>query len=223
MWADLRTVFAFLSASPDCRAIILSGAGKGFTAGLDLHDHVDLFAQSSQPGSDSARQAFAKLPLISSYQDSISSLERARVPVIAAIHGPCVGGGVDLICAADIRSVSACALCIRPLTCPLTPPCARLASSDAWFSIMETRLGLAADVGTLQVHTQTVAVFVRSCCSESTVDFVSPRSPRSVCPASSATHPSRANGRSRRAGSPPPRSAARHLEFLFCFLQPLSL
>jgi enoyl-CoA hydratase/carnithine racemase len=158
MWADLRTVFAFLSASPDCRAIILSGAGKGFTAGLDLHDHVDLFAP--QPGSDSARQAFAKLPLISSYQDSISSLERARVPVIAAIHGPCVGGGVDLICAADIRSVSACALCIRPLTCPLTPLCARLASSDAWFSIMETRLGLAADVGTLQVRTQTVAVFL---------------------------------------------------------------
>ena len=103
MWADLRAVFALLSHSPDCRAIILAGSGKGFTAGLDLHDHIDLF--SPQPGSDAARQALAKLPLITAYQDSISSLERARVPVIAAIHGPCVGGGVDLICAADIRSV----------------------------------------------------------------------------------------------------------------------
>lgn len=126
MWADLRAVFALLSQSPDCRAIVLAGSGKGFTAGLDLHDHVDLFAP--QPGSDAARQALAKLPLITAYQDSISSLERARVPVIAAVHGPCVGGGVDLICAADIR----------------------LASSDAWFCILETRLGLAADVGTLQ-------------------------------------------------------------------------
>ena len=108
MWRDLRSVFACLSASPDCRVIILTGAGKGFTSGLDVHDHVDLFAPKSQPGSDAARQALAKLPLITAYQDSISSLERARVPVIAAIHGACVGGGVDLICAADIR----CVVCI---------------------------------------------------------------------------------------------------------------
>jgi enoyl-CoA hydratase/carnithine racemase len=105
MWADLRAVFAFLSASPDCRTIILTGSGKGFTGGLDLHDHADLFAPHSLSGSDSARQAFSKLPLIHSYQDSVSSLERARVPVIAAVHGACVGGGVDLICAADIRLV----------------------------------------------------------------------------------------------------------------------
>jgi enoyl-CoA hydratase/carnithine racemase len=108
MWRDLRSVFACLSASHDCRVIILTGAGKGFTSGLDIHDHIDLFAQNSQAGSDAARQALAKLPLITAYQDSISSLERARVPVIAAIHGACVGGGVDLICAADIR----CVVCI---------------------------------------------------------------------------------------------------------------
>jgi enoyl-CoA hydratase/carnithine racemase len=153
MWADLRAIFAHLSASPDCRAIILSGAGKGFTAGLDLQDHIDLFAPSSEPGSDAARQAFAKLPLIASYQDSISSLERARVPVIAAIHGPCVGGGVDLICAADIRSVLAHTLIFNRY---LTLLYVRLASSDAWFSIMETRLGLAADVGTLQASAHTI-------------------------------------------------------------------
>lgn len=181
MWADLRTVFAHLSASTDCRAIILSGAGKGFTAGLDLLDHVDLFAPNSEPGSDAARQAFAKLPLITSYQDSISSLERARVPVIAAIHGPCVGGGVDLICAADIRSV----LVHTQLTFfTLTLPCVRLASSDAWFSIMETRLGLAADVGTLQarVHTYyTLALHVHQSCHshvERVRAFTSPASQR---------------------------------------------
>ena len=105
MWADLRAVFALLSASPDCRAIILTGAGKAFTSGLDVKDHLDLLAPKSLPGSDAARLSFATLPLITSYQDSISAPERARPPVIAAIHGACVGGGVDLVCAADIRWV----------------------------------------------------------------------------------------------------------------------
>jgi enoyl-CoA hydratase/carnithine racemase len=199
MWADLRSVFAFLSASPDCRAIILTGSGRGFTAGLDLHDHVDLFAPNSQPGSDAARQALAKLPLIASYQDSVSSLERARVPVIAAIHGPCVGGGVDLICAADIRSVlhSRARFVIRNLTMQR----ARLASSDAWFCIAETRLGLAADVGTLQVR----GVFFLLIISHRTLSL---HTPCSDYHALSVTPLSRVNGHSHPEGSQPPRSAA---------------
>ena len=194
MWRDLRSVFACLSASPHCRVIILTGAGKGFTSGLDIHDHIDLFAQNSQAGSDAARQALAKLPLITAYQDSISSLERARVPVIAAIHGACVGGGVDLICAADIRCVACISVSGAPLLCLSLPPC-RLASSDAWFSIMETRLGLAADVGTLQAPAPPPAAMW---CLQRTA---TPHVPCSACPASSATPLLHVNGRSHRAGS----------------------
>ena len=218
MWRDLRSVFACLSASPHCRVIILTGAGKGFTSGLDIHDHIDLFAQNSQAGSDAARQALAKLPLITAYQDSISSLERARVPVIAAIHGACVGGGVDLICAADIRCVACISVSGAPLLCLSLPPC-RLASSDAWFSIMETRLGLAADVGTLQAPAPPPAAMW---CLQRTA---TPHVPCSACPASSATPLLHVNGRSRRAGSQLMRciahTALAHLLASFPFLQAL--
>jgi hypothetical protein len=140
MWADLRAVFACLSASPDCRAIIITGSGKGFTAGLDVHDHVDLLAPNSQAGSDAARQALAKLPLITSYQDSISSLERARVPVIAAIHGPCVGGGVDLICAADIRSVLQSHVCVELAISRLVAPDWRPRTRGSAYSRLDSAL-----------------------------------------------------------------------------------
>ena len=63
---------------------------------------------------------------LSFLQDSISSLQKARIPVICAIQGGCIGGGVDLICSADIR----------------------LATNDAFFSIRETKIGMVADVGT---------------------------------------------------------------------------
>jgi hypothetical protein len=116
------------------------------------------------------------------------------VPVIAAIHGACVGGGVDLICAADIRCVACISVSGAPLLCLSLPPC-RLASSDAWFSIMETRLGLAADVGTLQAPAQPSAAM---CCTQRTP---TPHAPCSACPASSATPLLHVNGRSHRAGS----------------------
>ncbi|RCL73630.1 MAG: enoyl-CoA hydratase, partial [Alphaproteobacteria bacterium] len=66
------------------------------------------------------------MSFLSFLQDSISSLQKARIPVICAIQGGCIGGGVDLICSADIR----------------------LATNDAFFSIRETKIGMVADVGT---------------------------------------------------------------------------
>ena len=66
--------------------------------------------------------------MILKLQDTFNALEEARFPVIAAIHGACIGGGIDMISACDIR----------------------LASKDAWFSIEEINIGMTADVGTLQ-------------------------------------------------------------------------
>jgi enoyl-CoA hydratase len=79
---------------------------------------------NSEPG----RAAYGLRKLILQLQDSFNALEEARFPVIAAIHGACIGGGIDMITACDIR----------------------LATHDAYFSIEEINIGMAADVGTLQ-------------------------------------------------------------------------
>jgi len=78
----------------------------------------------SEPG----RAAYAMRELILSLQDAFTAIERARFPVIAAIHGACIGGAIDLITACDIR----------------------LACADAYFAVEEIHIGMAADVGTLQ-------------------------------------------------------------------------
>lgn len=77
---------------------------------------------------DIARKAKILSRSIVLYQDSLTSLEKCNKPVIAAVHGPCVGAGVDMITAADIR----------------------YCTKDAWFQVKEVSIGMAADVGTLQ-------------------------------------------------------------------------
>ena len=131
MWHDIGAAFSAIGdADFPARAVILSGAGRNFTSGLDLMDHVDMFTSSGSDSGDAdpARRALRLRATIRAYQASLSSIEACPKPVIAAIHGACVGGGVDMVCAADIR----------------------YASVDAWFSIKEAEIGLAADVGTLQ-------------------------------------------------------------------------
>lgn len=124
-WADLPRLMAELEADETVRCAVISGAGKHFTGGMDLSVFASLATLfANEPG----RAAFAMRNLIQQLQDAITSIERARFPVIAAIHGACIGGGVDLITACDIR----------------------LASADAYFSIEEINIGMAADVGTLQ-------------------------------------------------------------------------
>jgi delta(3,5)-delta(2,4)-dienoyl-CoA isomerase len=131
MWQEIGDAFRFL-ATPDapCRAILLTGAGKNFTSGLDLMDHIGLFTAGSgdESANDASRRALRLREVIRAYQASLSSIEACPKPVVAAIHGACIGGGVDMITAADVR----------------------FASTDAWFSIKEAEIGLAADVGTLQ-------------------------------------------------------------------------
>lgn len=110
----------------DIRCIVLTGVGKHFTAGLDLTSAMDLQSVKSE-NSDAARNAFAFFNIVKPLQLSVNSLEEVRVPVIAAMHGYCIGAGVDLSSACDIR----------------------ICAKDTQFTIKEVDIGLAADIGTL--------------------------------------------------------------------------
>tara|TARA_R110000823_G_scaffold291009_9_gene409378 strand:+ start:4536 stop:5348 length:813 start_codon:yes stop_codon:yes gene_type:complete len=124
MWRELQECFEWLDAEPGVRAVILAGNGKHFCAGLDLAMFADL--QSDSP--DPARRAEALRRTVLRMQGNLSAIEKCRVPVLAAIHKTCIGGGVDMTCCADMR----------------------YATEDAFFSIREIDIGMTADVGTLQ-------------------------------------------------------------------------
>ncbi|KAF6077344.1 enoyl-CoA hydratase 1 [Phyllostomus discolor] len=125
-WREMVECFNKIAQDTDCRAVVISGAGKMFTSGIDL---MDMAADILQPqGDDVARTSWYFRKLIATYQETFSVIEKCPKPVIAAIHGGCIGGGVDLITACDIRY------------------CAQ----DAFFQVKEVDVGLAADVGTLQ-------------------------------------------------------------------------
>jgi enoyl-CoA hydratase len=124
-WADLPRLAAELGKDPSVRVVVLSGRGKHFSGGIDLAAFQNILGLT---GAEPGRGAEALYELIRRLQASLTSLEELRVPVIAAIHGVCLGGGVDLACACDIR----------------------LASLEAGFGVEEFEIGMAADVGTLQ-------------------------------------------------------------------------
>jgi enoyl-CoA hydratase len=124
MFAAVGDTFRSLGADPGVRAILLSGQGRHFTAGLDLQYAASQFPPTDDPG----RAAEARLRHIRWLQDAFTAAEEARPPVIAAIHGGCIGAGVDLATACDIR----------------------LASADAFFQVAEVDVAITADLGTLQ-------------------------------------------------------------------------
>jgi len=124
-WVEMREVIEQAGADNNVRAIVLTAAGPIFTAGLDLMD-VDLVTSGGGEEVDVARRALAIRKSVLTFQNAFNGFETIPQPVIAAIHSACVGGGVDLISACDIR----------------------LCSSDAWFSIKEVDICLTADVGT---------------------------------------------------------------------------
>jgi enoyl-CoA hydratase/carnithine racemase len=124
MFAAIGDTFRSLGADPAVRAILLSGRGRHFTSGLDLQYAASQFPPSDDPG----RAAEARLRHIHWLQDAFSAVEAARAPVVAAIHGGCVGAGVDLAGACDLR----------------------VASADAFFQIAEVDVAITADLGTLQ-------------------------------------------------------------------------
>jgi len=124
MWDELQTCFDWLDREPTVRAVILAGNGKHFCAGLDLAMFGGLHGETSEP----SRRAEHLRRTILHLQDNLSAIEKCRVPVLAAIHNTCIGGGVDMTCCADMR----------------------YATQDAYFSIREIDIGMTADVGTLQ-------------------------------------------------------------------------
>ena len=126
MWQEIRQAFDWVDATPEARVAILAGEGKNFCAGIDLAMLGSIQQRIAHP--DGARSREALRQLILDLQDCLTSIERCRKPVIAAIHGACVGGALDLVTCCDMR----------------------YASADATFSIKEIDLAMVADVGTLQ-------------------------------------------------------------------------
>ncbi|MCU0272088.1 MAG: crotonase/enoyl-CoA hydratase family protein [Acidimicrobiales bacterium] len=134
-WRELPEIVHAISDEGHARAIVLSSTGRHFSAGMDLAVFTGGGAGGGGIGTPGGADATeigrvrANLRVGCLHlQDSFTALERARMPVLAAIQGGCVGGAVDMVTAADCR----------------------YATRDAWFCIQEINIGMTADVGTLQ-------------------------------------------------------------------------
>ncbi|MBN0974476.1 crotonase/enoyl-CoA hydratase family protein [Gordonia hongkongensis] len=125
-WQELPELFGHLDTDPEVRAVVLTGSGKNFSYGLDL---VAMGGTLSAvlAGDAKAAPRTEFLDSLRTLQAGITAVADCRKPVVAAVSGWCIGGGVDLICAADVR----------------------YASADAKFSVREVKVGMVADVGTL--------------------------------------------------------------------------
>ncbi len=133
MWREIGETFRTLGTTGDgTRCILLVGEGKSFCAGIDIADEnfglMNMGSDEEDPTIDIARKYLSFRPKILQMQQCLSAIEECVVPVVCAIHGSCIGGGIDLSCCADVR----------------------VCSPGVKFSVREARLGLAADVGTLQ-------------------------------------------------------------------------
>ncbi len=126
MWQDILAAFRRVDEMTEARVAVISGRGKYFTSGIDL-DMLAGLRQQMQDDCD-GRSSERLRRTILDLQDTLSSIERCRKPVIAEIHGACIGGGIDLITCCDMR----------------------YAAADAYFSVKEIDVGMTADVGTLQ-------------------------------------------------------------------------
>jgi enoyl-CoA hydratase/carnithine racemase len=126
MWYEIEQAMQWLDETPEARVGVLVGRGKYFTSGIDLALLMGVPAKIEDE--DEARKREKLRRLILRLQDTLTSIERCRKPVLAAIHGACIGGGIDLVTACDMRYCSA----------------------EAWFSVREIDVGMTADVGTLQ-------------------------------------------------------------------------
>lgn len=125
-WEEMQSIFESLDDNPEVRAIVLTGEGRHFCAGIDLQTLMDLQKYNSISCEGRRREKLRKFIL--AFQDTITSIEKCRKPVLAAIQNACVGGGVDIITACDMR----------------------YCTDTAYFAIKEVDLGLVADIGTLQ-------------------------------------------------------------------------
>jgi enoyl-CoA hydratase len=136
LWRDLPVAMETVSRDQRVRAVVIAAKGPHFSVGLDLKAMGNLLAGggggqdadgAASPASMAARARGARSEVLR-LQDSITAVAQCPKPVIAAVHGYCIGGGVDLIAACDIR----------------------LASADAVFSVREAKMAIVADLGSLQ-------------------------------------------------------------------------
>jgi enoyl-CoA hydratase len=130
LWTDLPLAAAAVAAEPSVRVLVVAARGPHFTVGLDLKEMGGSSLGGPIDGDrpSPATSNLATYKQVRRLQDSVTALANLPIPVIAAVHGYCIGGGVDIICAADIR----------------------LAASDAIFSVREAKIAIVADLGTLQ-------------------------------------------------------------------------
>src|SRR5471030_832346 len=93
MWHEIRKAFDWVDATPAARVAVLEAEGKLFTSGIDLQMMVGLGAQIHNDCEGRQREALRSVIL--DLQDTLTSLERCRKPILAAVHGACIGGGID--------------------------------------------------------------------------------------------------------------------------------
>ncbi|MEM8528931.1 MAG: crotonase/enoyl-CoA hydratase family protein [Bacteroidota bacterium] len=125
-WKELKQVFEELSEDSKVRVVILRSTGKHFCAGIDLSLLMSFQQLNNIDCDGRKREGFLKM--VRHLQACVNAIENCRKPVIAAIQGGCIGGGVDIAAACDMR----------------------YASEDAYFTIREIDMGMVADLGTLQ-------------------------------------------------------------------------
>ncbi len=133
LWRDLPRAMAALSADTAVRVVVVAAQGPHFSVGLDLKAMGAMLTGGAGDDGGSSRPSMAARARsgrseVLRLQDAITSVARCPKPVIAAVHGYCIGGGVDLIAACDIR----------------------FASADAVFSVREAKMAIVADLGSLQ-------------------------------------------------------------------------
>ncbi len=131
-WSDLPRAMDAIASDPALRVVVVAAKGPHFSVGLDLVAMAELLVGRSGGGNGArlsmAARAGSARAEIRRLQASVSAVADCPLPTIAAIHGYCIGGGVDLAAACDIR----------------------LASADAMFSVRETKVAIVADLGSLQ-------------------------------------------------------------------------
>ncbi len=135
-WSELPQIVDELSASGSVRAMVLSGEGRHFCSGMDLEvfaNNDSIGPQASSGNRSRRNERFRSTAM--KLQETFSCMENARMPILAAIQGGCIGGGIDMVSACDMR----------------------YATDDAFFSIAEINIGMTADVGTLQRMPKLVA------------------------------------------------------------------